>query len=275
MPTRPRMMICGAGLLLCASWAAAQAPTTQPALDPKVDKILTRLERRSVEDLRARVAWRQRYLIDEEEDALTKKGEIWYQDHEPVARFVIHFTERIAGGRKDKLDERHLFDGCWYVELQSRTKTLTRREVRRPTDRGDPYKVGEGVFPLPFGQKKEHILREFDVELVERHKDDPEETDHIRLTPRGDTRTGELYKRLDFWVQREGPLAGLPMVVRVAKKDGTGRVNSYITISFADARLNTGFSSSVFELKCPPGYEEIVERLEPIPPPRDPQDEGN
>lgn len=275
MWTRPPVVFCVTCLLSCAAAAWGQSATTQPKLDPAVDKILTRLEQRTVEDLRARVAWRQRYLIDEEEDALTKMGEIWYQDQEPVARFIIHFDERIASGRKDKLDERHLFDGCWYVELQSRTKTLTRREVRRPTDRGDPYKVGEGVFPLPFGQKKEDIVREFKVDLVERHKDDPEGTDHIRLTPRDDTRTGKMYKRLDFWIQRAGPLAGLPLAVRVAKKDGTGRVNSYITISFADARLNTGISDSVFELKCPPGYEEIVERLEPIPPPRNRQDEGN
>ncbi len=249
------------------SSAPATQPSTQPALDPEVDKILTRLEQREVRDLRARLAWRQRFVLDLEEDATTKTGEIWYQKTEQVARFLIHFTENIAASRKDKLDEQHLFDGRWYVELQSRTKTVIRREVRRPDDPGDPYKVGEGAFPLPFGQKKEDILREFDVRLVAATGDDPPETDHLRLTPHERTQTGQTYKELDFWVSREGKTAGLPTKVQVAKKDGTGKVNSYITITFTDAQLNQGFSGSVFEVKVPPGYEETVERLEDVPAP--------
>ncbi|MCK4340996.1 MAG: hypothetical protein KAY37_04655 [Phycisphaerae bacterium] len=246
---------------------AGQSSTTQPALDPKIDKILTRLENRAVHDLRARLVWRQRYILDLDEDAVTKSGEIWYQQAEPVAKFLIHFTGKIAGQRKDKLNERHLFDSRWYVELQSRTKTVTRREVRRPDDPGDPYKVGEGVFPLPFGQKKADILREFAVQRIDPAKDDPPQTDHVRLIPRASTQTGRTYKTLDFWVSREGRTAGLPIKVQVAKKDGTGKVNSYITITFSDTRLNQGFSQSVFEIKVPSGYQEIVERLEPMPPP--------
>lgn len=249
------------------SSAGAGPATSRPALDPDVDKILTRLEKRQVHDLRARLAWQQRYVIDTPEDATVKRGQIWYQDTDPVARFFIRFTEKIAAGRKDKLDERHMFDGQWYVMLQSRTKTVERRQVRKPDDPGDPYKVGEGVFPLPFGQKKADILREFSVEKIAPGKDEPENTDHIRLTPRSGTRTGQTYRRLDFWVSREGKTAGLPVMVQAAKLDGTGKVNSYITISFADARLNEGFSGSVFDIKTPSGYQEIVEKLEPVPPP--------
>lgn len=255
---------------VAARVAAAQttAPAaSQPALDPEVDRILTRLEQRPVNDLRARLAWRQRYVIDAEEEAVTKLGRIWYQKADPVARFLIYFEEQVSGGRKDKLDERHLFDGQWYVEFQARTRMVTRREVRRPDDPGDPYKVGEGVFPLPFGQKKADLLREFEIERVGPAGGDPTATDHLRLTPRASTRTGQTYKTLDFWVGREGDTAGLPVKVQVAKKDGTGKVNSFITITFSDAQLNQGFSSGVFELKVPDGYEEIVERLEPVPPP--------
>jgi len=247
---------------------ATSAPTTRPAPDPETDRILTRLEKRKVHDLRARLAWRQKYILDLEEDAVTKRGELWYQQAKPVARFLIHFKEKIARGRRDKLDERHLFDGCWYVEVQSRTRTVQRREIRRPDDPADPYKIGEGVFPLPFGQRKDDILREFDVQRLAPAAGDPSATDHLRLTPRAATRIGKSYKELDFWVSREGPLAGLPIKVRVAKKDGTGKVNSHITITFDDVRLNEGFSGGVFEIKTPSGYTEYEpERLKPIGPP--------
>lgn len=246
---------------------AAGAAATQPALDPEIDKILTRLEQRDVRDLHAKLSWRQHYVTDLEEDDVTKTGEIRYKKGTPVARFLIKFTEKLANNRKDKLDEQHLFDGCWYTELQSRTKTVVRREIRRPDDAGDPYKVGQGVFPLPFGQKKAEILREFEVERVPPAANDPPATDHVRLLPREQTRTGETYKQLDFWIDREGPTAGLPIKVQVAKKDGTGKLNSYITITFGDAKLNQGFSDSVFEIKVPLGYTEAPpEPLEPIAP---------
>ena len=250
--------------------ATTQPAVSPPALDPEVDKILTRLEQRKVKDLRARLAWQLRYVTDAPEDSTIKRGEIWYQDTKPVARFFIRFTEKIAAGRKDRLDERHLFDGQWYVTLNSRTKTVERNEVRKPNDKRDPYKIGKGMFPLPFGQKKADILREFKVEKIAPGADEPENTDHIRLIPRAQTQTGQRYRRLDFWVSREGKTAGLPVMVQVAKLDGTGKVNSYITVSFADARLNEGVSGSIFAIKTPAGYDESKNPLKPVPPPRAP-----
>ena len=247
--------------------AAAGASASQPVLDPVVDKILTRLESREVHDLRAKVSWKLRYVIDTEEDATTKKGQLWYQQQKPSAKFLVRFTEKISDNRLHKLDERHMFDGRWYVELNSVTKTLIRREIRREGDVGNPYKLGEGPFPLPFGQTKADILKEFEVTLVPQATSDPPNTDHLMLIPREGTQTRRSYKRVEVWVAREGPRHGLPIKVNTAKKDGTGKVNSYITITFEDVRLNQGFSGSVFEIAKPPGYHEETDPLEPPSPP--------
>jgi hypothetical protein len=264
--------------LLSGVAASAQSggtsPTEPAALDPALDRILTRLEEREVADLHANLAWRQEYAKDPEEDWVVKRGEIWYQKAQPVAKFMIRFTEKVSGTRRDKLDEQHLFDGFWYVELQSRTKTVQRHEIRRPNDPGNPYKVGQGYFPLPCGQKKADILNEFDVRLLPPADKDPPGTDHLFLVPRAGTNTGQSYKQLDFWVDRAGLTAGLPTKVRVAKLDGTGKVDSYITITFTDAQLNQGFSGSIFEIKVPPGYTETIETLQPIAPPAPPGPPG-
>jgi outer membrane lipoprotein-sorting protein len=236
-------------------------------LDPVVDRILTRLEDRQVHDLRAKVKWELTYAIEESEDSDQKFGTVWFKEDKPVAKFKVHFDRKIVGTRKRDLNEEHLFDGRWYVELQSRTKTVTRREIRREGESSNPYKLGEGAFPLPFGQKKADILAEFDVKLVPAKKRDPADTDHLRLTPRPDTETGRTYKTLDFWIARSGEHAGLPVKVMAGKKDGTGAVNSYITITFSDVELNTGFAHNVFKIDVPAGYEVIEERLEPLPAP--------
>lgn len=247
--------------------ATSAAVETQPALDPTVDKILTRLETREVRDLHAKVNWKLQYVTDTDEDAVTKVGELWYQQQKPVAKFLVHFTAKITGGRKNDLDERHMFDGRWYVEMKSETRTFERREVRREGDVGNPYRIGEGPFPVPFGQKKADILKEFEVSLAAPAETDPPDTDHLKLMPRVETETGRSYKQVDVWVAREGPQHGLPIKLHTSKKDGTGKINSYLTITFADARLNEGFSGSVFELRPPAGYDVHEETLDPITPP--------
>ena len=40
-----------------------------------------------------------------------------------------------------------------------------------------------------------------------------------------------------------------------------------LTITIRDVQLNRGVEESVFELRCPPGYEETIEELGPAAPP--------
>ncbi len=255
-------------LLVSASCTARQgapaaAATRHP--DDVVDRILTRLEDRKIDDLKAKILWELEYVSSEEGEAPDRKvGKLWYKSAEPDPKFKVNFEYRIVDGKKQKLDEDHSFDGYWYVELQRQQKMLTRREVRAPGDKRNPYKLGEGVFPLPFGQKKADILKEFDVTRIPEASDDPKQTDHLRMFPRDGTNTARLYKVVDFWIAREGKLSGLPIQVRAGKLDGTGEVNSYIRIKFDDVELDNGFADSVFKIEKPAGFTEHVEPLEPL-----------
>jgi hypothetical protein len=231
--------------------------SSQAPLDPRIDAILSRLEAQKVGDLTADLKWISAYAggVEEEGESQTKHGTIRYKSLKPVARFAIHFYEKLDD-RKHKLDDLHLFDGCWYTEVQHKTRQVTRYEVRKPEDPVDPYKVGEGIFPMPFGQQKAEVLAEFDIAYRERKPDDPKDTDHLVLRPRPGTRLERLYATLDIWVASEGALAGLPIQVKAGKKDGTGKLNQVITILFSNARLNAGVSENDFEFKTPPGYAE-------------------
>ena len=88
--------------------AASQPAASQPALDPEVDKILTRLEERKVSDLRARLAWQLRYIQDLPEDdpklrrpdiTLARKLLSWEPTvarSDGVARMVEYFRQQLA-----------------------------------------------------------------------------------------------------------------------------------------------------------------------------------
>jgi hypothetical protein len=234
-------------------------------IDPTIDKILSRLEEREVRDLAADVKWTMQYAADEPEDAQTKLGTIAYLREKPAARFLIDFKRKVVGGRADKLDEKYLFDGVWYVEVKPEGKSVFKKQVRRASDPVDPFRLGEGPFPVPFGQRKDDILREFEVTLAPPAKNDPENTDHLRLKPLEHSRFVDLYRYIDFWIAREGPESGLPIQVRTEKLDGTGKPDTIITIAFSKPRLNAGLSASVFQVEVPPGFE--VEE-EPLPEPQ-------
>lgn len=242
-----------------AETAKPRPAADEPTLDPVIDKILTRLEQREITDLHAKVAWETLYPVTE--DRIIKIGEIWYRDEKPIAKFKVHFNREIKGDQAKPLDEEHLFDGVWYIERQSITKTVSKRQIREPGDKTNPYKLGEGSFPVPFGQKKADILKEFDVELLPTGKKDPEKTDHIRLTPRTGSMTGERYRTVEFWIAQEGELAGLPVRVRAAKIEA-GQVNSYLTVDFSDVDLKAGVGASEFRVEVPPGYQLIETPIE-------------
>ncbi len=225
------------------------------ALDPEVDRILTRLERRRVRDLRVKqMTWSLQY--QDANDIVVKRGELAYLDEdrggEEAAKFLVKFVEKTQSKRRQEIDERYAFDGYWYVEAIGATKTISRHEVRRKGDKSNPYKVGEGIFPLPFGQRKEDILAEFDV--TRRQGDDKH--DRLLLKPKPGTRSAEFYKSLEFWVARDAKLEGLPTRVRAEKLDGTGRVNSTIDVTFEDIELGPGLSPSLFRVETPLGWTE-------------------
>ena len=266
----------GGGLALPLAQDAPTRPATADgaapaaALDPVIDKILMRLEQRQIESLQADVRWRLHYLTDEPEDDVLRVGEIFYKHERPVARFLLRFARRIIGNTSKNVAEQHLFDGVWYVKLDEERRSIERIQVREPDDPLDPFKLGQGPFPVPFGQSRQSILQEFVVARIDPAPDDPPSTDHLKLTPREGTRTAETYRYVHFWIAREGPEAGLPVKVRAGKLKPTGQLDADITVTFTNPRLNPGLSASVFKIETPRGFDETVQPLAPVDPGRVP-----
>lgn len=245
--------------------AHSAQPTASANRDPQVDAILSRLEQRTVNDLVTDVKFTSRYFFDEPRDATTKTGRLWYRKGDRVGEFKIHFNARIVRNRKHSLNEQHVFDGIWYTEVQSKTKAVTRRQIRDESDPLDPYKLGEGTFlPLPFGQPRADMYREFNIELVPPASDDPTDTDHLKLTPRPNAETAKRFSEVNLWLVRSGDLAGLPIRVSGSKL-AAGRVDKIQQVDFSAPDLNPGLPDDTFRIQTPAGYQEIIEALPPRP----------
>lgn len=249
------IITCSFAPVACLAQEAGAKLAPSP-IDPEVDRILTRLEEREVHDLHAAMTWSQQFVVEEGVDK--KVGELWFKRFEPVPKFLASFDSKIDR-KKIAIIEKHFFDGVWYEELKGNdgTGSVVRRQVRRQDDPANPFEVGVGPFPLPFGQKKSRILSVFDVSKESPSGDDPANTTHLRLIPHKNTREFDTYASVEFWISSEGKFAGLPIKVRAAKKDGTGAVNVYVIVEFDKIELNTGMSDSVFKIDAPPGFQRL------------------
>lgn len=252
-----------AGLLSIGAFGgAAGAVAMQPddaaaaaRVSPEVESILDRLEQagEKVKDLKADI----NYVVVDTliDDKQTKPGHLKYREATPNAQFYVEFTGLDQGGVIIDKKEWYVFDGRWLIEAREATRQVIKREIVAEGERIDPFRLGEGPFPLPFGQKKQEILENFAVELAPRAAGDPPNADHLRCVPLADTQMAEEYTQLDLYVDSRLDLP--TKIVADAKKD-----NKRITVTFARMQLNTGIPGSDFAFKHPRGWPApTIERL--------------
>jgi outer membrane lipoprotein-sorting protein len=135
---------------------------------------------------------------------------------------------------------------------------MTRYQV--PKDY-NPLKLGEGPFPLPFGQETAEVLRLFTVQTRAARDGEPVNSDYLKLTPRDQGPQGEtLY--VEMWVDRESRLP-----VKIASR---GKDKKTITTAFEKIKTGVKLDDKTFLMEKPPGrwqYEvKLLENAEGIQP---------
>ncbi|MGD2111074.1 MAG: hypothetical protein PVI86_16985, partial [Phycisphaerae bacterium] len=180
----------------------AATETKREAPDSRVDQILTDLQNRSdgLKDIRCKVKF-------VEDDRLnlskrTKWGQILFMMADPNPNFLIHFEKSAVDGVLGK-QEWYLFDGRWLYQVLERLRQVTKQEIARPGERKDFFDIEKAPFPLPFGQKKETILRNFDVTIVSPKDDAPPNTDHLVCVPKPESHVYRDYDKVEFFILRD------------------------------------------------------------------------
>ncbi|MGB2988027.1 MAG: hypothetical protein WBE26_19335 [Phycisphaerae bacterium] len=246
-------------LLSSSGLYAAGAPELMDASRERIDDILTKLQQRSdgLTDIRCKV----RFVEDDRINLSkrTKYGTILFLITDPNPHFLIHFDKTEADGVLGK-QEWYLFDGRWLYEVLERIRQVTKREIARPGEKVDLFDLENAPFPLPFGQNKEAILRNFDVTLAPLADGDPPNTDHLVCVPKAESRLHRRYEKLEFFVLRD---VHLPSRVVVTKGDGL----EISTADFPDLSaksINAGVTKKDFARpKTWKKYEVVVEKLPP------------
>ncbi len=249
-------VLCGLGSI---SIGRAQTPAPPGAGSARVDEILTALQKRSdgLKDIRCDVQFVEDDHINL--SRLAKTGRILFLITEPNPHFLIHFDKAVLDGVVGK-QEWYLFDGRWLYQGLERIEQVTKQEVARPGEKLDLFDIEKTPFPVPFGQKKEKILKNFDVSIAAPADTDPKNTDHLICVPKTDSRLYRKYDKLELFVDRD---VHLPTRIVVTKNHGQ-EVNTADFPNLSEKSINVGVKPS--DLEKPAAwkkYKEVVEELLP------------
>lgn len=255
------------------SGPAASQPASQPANsstlnsgDPAVDELLDRLEIKGkvIKGLACQITYKY-IMVEPVEEQQIKEGRLLFTRAEPNSHFLIHFSKMIADGIVSPRGERFVFDGQWLTERNDKAKTIIRRQIVRPGEKVDPFKLGKGPFPLPFGQQRGDILRNFKVKLAPFELGDPRNSAHLHCVPLPDTELASKYTRVEIYVDRT-----LELPVRII----TERVSdgNRIEVDFSDINVNEAPALSRFQVKdAGERLEDYTVTEEPLPSGEPPQ----
>lgn len=250
--------------MLGAGWGGVEpGAAANPGVDEaRVDALLQRLYQRG-QDLRefeAKVAL-------SETDASTGAGS--------VRAGTVSYAKEAAGGevsgvgggtrlrvrfetraeddgpaRAERLE--YLLDGAWLTERNYRRKVEIRRQLLRPGQTMNLFRLGEGPFPLPIGQPPAEVRGQFEVSLLPAELGGGDGV--LRLVPREGTRLWTRFATIDVWVDAE---TGFPVKIETLNRQET----TVRTTELRELRLNPsgGLKPETFVLE---GLDDTWKRSE-------------
>jgi outer membrane lipoprotein-sorting protein len=175
------------------------------------------------------------------EDIQKRKGELLYQAPN-LLRF--EFT--------DKPQETFVFDGRTLFHKKDPTRQLVTWELR--TDAEPPVEgleLGKTPFPLPFGQRKEAVLKQFEASLSKKEQDaDKEKRSVLVLVPKKNTEMSRDYVRVLLWIDAKQAIP-----TRVRLYDTSENVT---TVDFVEVEVNKPIAAKSFVRPDVPQDWEIV-----------------
>jgi outer membrane lipoprotein-sorting protein len=241
------------GLALLAQLTAATTQPTGLSAQSTVDEVLDALDSRgrSLQDFSATVR-----LTDSDNttgDSTINIGTVILQRKgQDDARIRVAFTQKQLGNKIFKVDHQYTLDNGLLVERDYQSKHQTSQQILKSGQKLDLFKLGDGPFPLPLGQKKEDVLQLFQVQKIDPAKDDPPSTVHLQLTPKPGTQFAKQFKSIDIWID---------MASNMPRRIQTVDVNEVTTrtTDLTNVKINSGATDKDFANPSLPDGWDVVE----------------
>jgi len=218
---------------------AAEAAAPPPA--PETIEVLDKMDAAGKDFKTVRARFDYELNQTAYEDITKRKGDLAY-----AAPNLLRFEFT------DKPQETFVFDGRVLYHKKDATRQLIVWELRLPTEpQVESLELGKTPFPLPFGQKKEQVLKFFTAARdAKEEAADSGKRAVLALTPRKGTELAKDYKKVLLWVDAK---TWIPTRARLL--DSSDNVT---TVDFRDIEINKDIDAKQFLRPSVPQDWEIV-----------------
>lgn len=238
--------------------AVAAGPVLPTSGDPAVDELLDKLEAKGDEIKGLSCKLRYNYVtVDPVESSQIKTGDLKYLKPTGAiinGMFKIHFTELNADGVKSRHEEQIAFDGNWLIERNDKAKTIIRREVVRKGQTINPFELGKGPFPMPFGQKRADMLQHFKIKKVASAAGDPPNTIRLHCEPHPHSNMASRYRQVHMLIDKGNNLPVRMLCERLAD-------DNRIEVTFTDVDTRAAPGPDDFRIEEPKDFDKRLEAI--------------
>ncbi len=258
----------------------SKAPATQPAVDPKkpaekelatAEELLTALETADKKistisaelnfttvageiegrDMQRRHGW---LYFRNRSDAKTADGKPAPNSHAAAA---VKFDTLIQSNKQHPERKTYVVDGALVIERLEAEKLINRYRIGKSDKPQDPLKLGEGPFPLPFGQQKAEVMARFEPSLVPSLeglenlagalRQRLSSTYQLKLVPKPNAGVAAKVKEVLVWYQKSDLL---PVLARIMRPDG-----GFDEFYLVGIQVNKPLPADVFDTRIPNGWK--------------------
>ena len=218
---------------------AAEAAAPPPA--PETIEVLDKMDAAGKDFRTVRAKFDYELNQTAYEDITKRKGDLAY-----VAPNLLRFEFT------DKPQETFVFDGRVLYHKKDATKQLIVWELRLPTEpQVESLELGKTPFPLPFGQKKEQVLKFFTAARdAKEEAADKGKRAVLALTPRKGAELAKDYKKVLLWVDTK---TWIPTRARLFDMS-----DNVTTVDFRDIETNKDIDAKQFLRPSVPQEWEVV-----------------
>lgn len=165
-------------------------------------------------------------------DAIIHTGTI-VMDRQNGTRALISIKKKQVGTRIEEDARDVLLDGPNLIDRDYKNKKQTTRQIRRPEEKVDLFKLGEGPFPLPVGQAKEDVKKQFDVTEVKPWT--------LKLIPKAGT---DLARKFQKIIVTLDPATKFPTTIQTTDPNAA----TDTTVTLTHLKLNSSVANDAFKL---------------------------
>ncbi len=178
-----------------------------------------------------------------------RKGVLYYAKFGSKSRMRINFeTLRHDDEKEQKYVEQFIFDGTWLTQMDYQIKAAKRYQLAEPNEPTDAFDLASRNLPIVGFSKVEDLKKQFDIELVEQAKSEPNNFIQLHLKVKPDSVHRDKYLSVDFWIDRK---LGLPAKVRAVSTE-----EDIYEIKLVGARTNKPIEAAIFDFQIPKGFGE-------------------